>query len=46
MNKQNLDQEEIKIIKQAEKREKKRKTKMVVSGASVKKLGEIIKKGR
>lgn len=43
MNKQNLDHEEVKILKQIEKREKKKKVKMRVSGAGVKGLQKIIK---
>ena len=43
MNKQNLDNEEDRIIKKVEKRIKKKKLKMKVSGAGVKRLQKIIK---
>jgi len=47
MNKQNWEQVEKKESRRAEKRLKKRKSKMKVSGAGVKRLGKLIaEKGR
>lgn len=44
MNKQNINNIEEKIKKKYDKRDKKKKLKMKVSGASVKKLSKIISK--